>query len=64
MVLRSGQLKFQALHCPERKWVVFDGSLDSKWIENINMVLDDNKMMCMPSGEVIKLNERMTMMFE
>ncbi|KAL3319655.1 Dynein heavy chain 6, axonemal [Cichlidogyrus casuarinus] len=49
---------------PTHQWVICDGPVDALWIENMNTVLDDNKMLCLANSERIKLTNYVHMLFE
>ncbi|KAI8825885.1 dynein heavy chain and region D6 of dynein motor-domain-containing protein [Fimicolochytrium jonesii] len=48
----------------ERKYIVFDGDVDAVWVENMNSVMDDNRLLTLPNGERIRLQKHAALLFE
>ena len=46
------------------KWIVLDGDIDPMWIESLNTVMDDNKVLTLASNERIPLTPSMRLLFE
>ena len=46
------------------KWIVLDGDIDPNWIESLNTLMDENKILTLASNERIALTPQMRLIFE
>ena len=48
----------------QMKWVILDGDVDPEWIESLNTVMDDNKVLTLVSQERIPMTDSMRLILE
>lgn len=56
------QGKYKAHH--KNKWSILDGDIDPEWIESLNTVMDDNKVLTLVSNDRFPLTPSMRLLFE
>ncbi|CUG03846.1 Hypothetical protein, putative [Bodo saltans] len=47
-----------------KSWIFCDGDIDPEWVESLNSVLDDNKLLTMPNGVRIQFGNNVNFVFE
>lgn len=50
--------------CGPCRYILFDGDVDALWVENMNSVMDDNKLLTLANGERIRLQSHCALLFE
>lgn len=65
MTTINKSLHFLYVLAVDRKsWIVCDGDIDPEWVESLNSVLDDNRLLTLPSGERIQFGSNINFVFE
>ncbi|VDK75302.1 unnamed protein product, partial [Dibothriocephalus latus] len=48
----------------EQMYILFDGDVDALWVENMNSVMDDNRLLTLANGERLRLQAHCALLFE
>lgn len=54
--------KYKSEH--QHKWTILDGDIDPGWIESLNTVMDDNKVLTLVSNDRFPFTDSMRLIFE
>ena len=55
---------FSEMESTNPKYIILDGDLDANWIESMNSVMDDNKILTLANNERIPVKGHMRLLFE
>jgi dynein heavy chain, axonemal len=65
IIFRNMSMNYSPYHHSQTsKWLVLDGDIDASWIESMNTVMDDNKVLTLVSNERIAMDASMRLIFE
>jgi dynein heavy chain, axonemal len=63
-VFASMWAKYNNRNNPYITWIIADGPVDAIWIEDLNTVLDDNRILTLANGDRMPMTDNVKIMFE